>query len=579
MNIFKKLFNRKESRTVSIMSSPGSAGVVWPQRGYENFARETYLKNVTAFRAIDEVAKSAASVPWKIFDRNEDNTRDEVIDDPFNLILKRPNPDESFAFVMLKTIAYLAMCGNAFLERNILESGPNKGQMRELYSHRPDRFSFKVSGGKLEQYIYNVGGNKTIWDVDPITNHADILQLKAFHPLDDWWGAAPTESGAREIDTSNSATEWNKSLLDNQGRPGMVFTLVGNIGQDTMDGLERHLEQRSGPSFAGKDLIITGERGTGVSPYGWSPADMDFSEGDLRLMRKIAMTYGVPPMLLGIPGEATFANYKEARLSFWETTVFWWLNYVRGELNNWLFPSDSNRFVDYILDEVPALSIKRDALWERAEKADFISINEKREMVGLDSWGEAGDVILVEASKIPLGMESAEETEEIEEETTKKLLAQGYTEEEIEEMLISDYDDLEEKVKFNYECFFCGYKVVSTKLCIDFACPKCGGKMRREERVGPGKNEDGPDEILFDIDPLEDKPYKNEFSCRLNPPSKYDSFVRSNCYKKHDGKCIDYIFGIKNGKSEVQALRYKKKIWTKSAAQDHCKIKNGSFEA
>jgi len=483
-----RIFRRKESRTVGIVASPGSTKVVWPQRGYDNFARETYLKNVTAFRAIDEVAKSGASVPWKIFDKNEDGSREEAQDDPFNMILKRPNPDESFAFVTLKTLAYLVMSGNAFLERIKLDTGPNKGQMREMYSHRPDRFKFKTSNGRLEQYVYTVGGRVTAWDIDPVTHQADILQLKAFHPLDDWWGAAPTESAAREIDTSNASTEWNKALLDNQGRPGLVFTLVGAQGSQAFDELERHLEQRSGPSFAGKDLIITGERGTGVAPYGWSPTDMDFSEGDVRLMRKIAMAYGVPPELLGIES-STFNNRREARLFFWENTVVWWLNYLRGELNNWLFPGDSNRFISYILDDVPAFAEKKEMLWKRAEEATFASINEKREMAGLDNWGKEGDVILIDASKIPLGMEPAEE-EETEEETRKKLLAEGYTEEEIEEMLELDYEDDEEKAKYNCSCIKCGYKMTSDKHCSEISCPKCGGKMRRAERPGPGKSED-----------------------------------------------------------------------------------------
>lgn len=74
-------------------------------------------------------------------------------------------------------------------------------------------------------------------------------------------------------------------------------------------------------------------------------------------------------------------------------------------------------------------------------------------------------------------------------------------------------------------------------------------------------------------------PYENEHACRLNDPGKYDRFARKNCYKKSDGKCIDFIFGIKGNKSEVQALRYPKKIWEVAAARAHCKEKDGRFEA
>ncbi len=77
----------------------------------------------------------------------------------------------------------------------------------------------------------------------------------------------------------------------------------------------------------------------------------------------------------------------------------------------------------------------------------------------------------------------------------------------------------------------------------------------------------------------ETKPYENEHSCRLEDPGKYDRFARKNCYQKHDGKCIDFIFGIKEGKSEVQAMRYGKDAWTEEAAKSHCKDHKGSFEA
>lgn len=74
-------------------------------------------------------------------------------------------------------------------------------------------------------------------------------------------------------------------------------------------------------------------------------------------------------------------------------------------------------------------------------------------------------------------------------------------------------------------------------------------------------------------------PYPNEHACRLNNPDKYDSMRRKNCDMKSGGKCLDVIYGIKSGKSEIQAYRYKKTIWSASAARSHCSSHNGSFEA
>lgn len=575
MNIFSRIKDRlfggniKTSRTAQIITTPGTGGVVWPQRNYENFAKETYLKNVIAYKSIDEIAKSVASVPWEQFMHLSDGGREKILDDPVINALKRPNPDEGLPSVILRATAYLVMSGNSFLERITPETGPNRGVIQELYSLRPDRFKLKINSGtgRLERYVYTVSGRTIDWEVDPITGQCDVLHLKSFHPLDDWWGAAATESAAREIDTSNAATQWNKSILDNEGRPGMVFTLIGALGEEAFDGLEKHLrEDHGGAANAGKNLIITGDKGTKAEPYGWSPKDLDFNEGDLRLARKIASGYGVPPMIIGIPGEATFANYKEARLAFWETTVFFYLNYFKEELNNWLFEKDSKMFIDYNLDDVPALAVKRDMLWKRAQESDFLEINEKREMVGLEAKN-GGDVILIAANMIPLGEAGEIEIEEEEEEAREDLLEQGYSDDDIDEMFGLPCD--EKKTKYKCECLSCGHKLTSEKHCNTLKCPKCGGKMRREERPGTGR----------DDEPDESKPYPTEYSCRLESPDKYDRFARVNCYRKHNGKCIDFIFGIKDEKSEVQALRYKKKIWTAVDAKSHCKSKDGNFEA
>ena len=72
-------------------------------------------------------------------------------------------------------------------------------------------------------------------------------------------------------------------------------------------------------------------------------------------------------------------------------------------------------------------------------------------------------------------------------------------------------------------------------------------------------------------------PYPNEHSCRINDPKKYDEFKRVNCAIKYKDKCIDVIYGIKNGKSEIQAYRYRKDIWTEKEAKAHCDLKGGEF--
>jgi hypothetical protein len=81
------------------------------------------------------------------------------------------------------------------------------------------------------------------------------------------------------------------------------------------------------------------------------------------------------------------------------------------------------------------------------------------------------------------------------------------------------------------------------------------------------------------LSPEELKPYAGEHACRINQPEKYSKFARKNCFMKHSGKCVDVIFGINNGKSEIQALRMPTESWSKLAAETYCKDMKGNFDA
>lgn len=398
---WSKWFGNKEekaSKVNKILVSKGTGSAVWTKKDYKNFANETYLKNVIAFRCIDEIAKNVASVPWGLFEENSIGERgNRVHSHPVTNVMERPNPQESMPFLILKSIAFLLMAGNSYFERVTPSRGPNRYVPRELHVHRPDRMKIIVNerSGQIDKYEYEVNGQTVSWKIDPITLQGDILQLKAFHPTDDWYGAAITEPTAREIDTSNEQTEWNKKLLENEGRPGMVVTIVGNLSDQQFEQMEKALKDKyGGSSKAGTNLILEGERGTKAEPYGWSPTDMDFLEGGRELARRIALGYGVPPQLLGIPGDSTFSNYETARLAFYEDTIFYYLKYLKGEWNNWLFRKEDRLMLDFIIDDIPALAPRRERMWKRAQDADFLTINEKRALVRLDAVPN-GDVIIV----------------------------------------------------------------------------------------------------------------------------------------------------------------------------------------
>jgi HK97 family phage portal protein len=111
---------------------------------------------------------------------------------------------------------------------------------------------------------------------------------------------------------------------------------------------------------------------------------MEFHETKMAAAREIAIAYGVPPMLIGIPGDATYANYQEANRAFFRLTVLPLATRVTAGISTWLskFTGEAVELRPD-LDQVPALAAERDQQWARVGAADFLTTNEKRVLLGL----------------------------------------------------------------------------------------------------------------------------------------------------------------------------------------------------
>jgi HK97 family phage portal protein len=240
-------------------------------------------------------------------------------------------------------------------------------------------------------YVYTVNGQKRTISVEQHSGLSPILHLKMFHPLHDWYGLSPLEAAASAIDQHNAVGSHNLSLLQNGGRPsGAVLFKQGDkmISEDQRDLLRSDIQALyEGVTNAGRILILEGDMDW--KEMGLSPKDLDFMTGKNISAREIAQAYGVPPMLIGVTGDSTFANYREARLHLWEDTVLPLLDKIIAEMNRWLSAvhRENLRFA-YDMDSIPALSLKREAVWARVQNADFLTTDEKREAVGYSPRGE-----------------------------------------------------------------------------------------------------------------------------------------------------------------------------------------------
>jgi HK97 family phage portal protein len=374
---------QKASATAHLIALQSAGRARWTPRDYAALAREGYMKNAIVHRAVRLVAENVASVSWLAFEGEAERNDHPLLD-----LIARPNPRQDGAALLESVTAHLLLAGNASLENVTLD-----GAVRELHALRPDRMRVVPGGdGWPESYEYHVGGRSTRFEQNaPLP---PILHLTQFHPLDDHYGLPATEPAAIAIDTHNAAAHWNKALLDNAARPCGALVYAGPdaslLSETQFERLKVELDDHyQGARNAGRPMLLEG--GLDWKPMSLSPNDMDFLDAKHNAAREIALSFGVPPMLLGIPGDNTYANYQEANRALFRATVLPLAARIGAALAQWLSPAFGAVRLVVDTDRIEALSFDRAALWERVSAAPFLTVNEKRAAVGYEPV-EGGDV-------------------------------------------------------------------------------------------------------------------------------------------------------------------------------------------
>jgi len=379
---------RKASRTARLIAIESGGRARWTPRDYAALAREGYARNAIVYRAVRLVAESVGALSFVLYEGAAELGAHPLLD-----LMARPNPRQDGASFLEAVASHLLLAGNAYIEavnlKNV-DGGQATIDVRELYALRPDRMKV-VPGpdGWPQGFEYSVAGATVRFDQGGTL--PPILHLTLFNPLDDYYGLSPLEAAAVAVDTHNAAASWNKALLDNAARPCGALVYGGPEGSVLSDAQFERLKkelanQYQGVGNAGRPLVLEG--GLDWKAMSLSPKDMDFMEAKHSAAREIALAFGVPPMLLAIPGDNTYSNYQEANRVFWRQTVLPLASRIGGALTQWLAPAFGANLEGTSLtlavdtDRIEALSPDRAALWERVTKAPFLTVNEKRAATG-----------------------------------------------------------------------------------------------------------------------------------------------------------------------------------------------------
>ena len=362
---------KAEEKTVTSMVALAQLpGASWGRIDSGTLMREGFIGNAVAYRCVRMVAEAAASIPLIAADESVAN------------LLATPNADEAGQALLERLYADLQISGNAWLEAAFIDQ---EDTPRGLFPLKADTVRVMPDArGHVAGYAVKAGRGERIVNRED-DGWCRVLHLKLYHPSDPHYGLSPLAAARKALDLHNGSASWAKALLDNAARPSgaLIYGKDGaHLSDDQFDRLKTELtEQHAGAVNAGRPLLLEG--GLEWKPMSLSPADMDFQESRNAAAREIALAFGVPPMLLGIPGDNTYATYKEANTAFWRLTVLPLVQKTAAAMQLWLGGRFETADLRAVIDEVPAFMAERDALWARIGAADFLSDAEKRALLGV----------------------------------------------------------------------------------------------------------------------------------------------------------------------------------------------------
>lgn len=394
--------SKKESATGHVIFMQKMGAPTWTPRDYASLAREGYMQNAVVYRCVRMIAEAAMAIPLLVY--KDDEPEDKH---PFYDLINYPNPFEGTGDLLDSLYSFLQIAGNSYMEF------VQEGKYQELYVLRPDRMKVTIGErGWPSKYTYKVGNDDGVDYLVPNGREKQrpILHVKNFHPLNDVYGLSSIEPAAFSVDVHTEAGKYNQALLQNQARPSGCLVMGadkesdGSLTDDQFTRLKQQLEDKySGPKNAGRPMLLEG--GLDWKPMGMSPQDLEFVNGKNQAAREIALSFGIPPMLLGIPGDNTYANLKEAYVALYRQAVLPLVGKVAQGMSVFFRPTYGDDFkLWYDQNEIAGLSQEREDTWTRLNQSTFLSTNEKREAVNYEDV-DGGDEVLVPSSMVPISMD------------------------------------------------------------------------------------------------------------------------------------------------------------------------------
>jgi HK97 family phage portal protein len=351
-------------------------------------------KVVWVNRCIDAIAGNQARLP--VILRKDNNPNGEVVDRKHTLLdifnSKANMGENSFVFRYRVSSQLLMSSRGVFIEKVYGRDGGVIALNLLPPQHTspiPDPRRF-VAGFQVDLPT----GQKQI--IKP----EDVVWIRRPHPLDPYLSLTPMESAGIAIEIENLARIYNRNFLLNDGRPGGLLVLRGEIDDDDKDELRSRF--RGNLNRAGSVSVISSDDGADFIDTASNPRDAAYVQMRQLTKEEILAAFGVPESVIGNASGRTFSNANEEMRVFWMETMMPHLEPLARAFDE----LDPKLYVDFDTSDVPILIMAKQER-ERYLMDEFnnglISANEYRSGSGRKTLeSEIADQLLSNPQLVPI---------------------------------------------------------------------------------------------------------------------------------------------------------------------------------
>lgn len=395
MGIFSSLFELKSNNSnvggmyPQIVSMHGETPQ-YTDGKYYNIAKFGYSENFVIYRCLQEIIKACMQLDWCVMKYNKDGEAEEIKNHPVQQLIEKPNRVYSQAEMIKRIIAFYYIAGDVPLIKYTARGGE---LVKEFYAHRPDKISFTLTGDIDQPYKDIKFEGQSAKNVDPI----NFTLFKNFNCLDTFdglgRGMSPLKPILKNGDLLSSMLDWDISYLQNGGNFSGVISLDPqvNLNDKQYDRATSQLQNKYlGKKNTGKIMLLEG--GLKFTATSSTPKEMDFVESKLSIAKDIIIGMGLDPIILGFNDQSSYNNKNEALKSLYTNVAIPFMRELADTLGTFLGLQE-DEYLDVKYDHIPVLQEDMKELIEKLNNNTFMTINEKREKMGLEAKPN-GDIIV-----------------------------------------------------------------------------------------------------------------------------------------------------------------------------------------